>query len=76
MNEFTLYGWVDMYWEVGNKFGLLMRSRDDFFTGFLYKTKGAITLEWKAGRKTIIELFNDNNIYNLQFKKNTITHSL
>jgi hypothetical protein len=66
MNKFTLYGWADMYWEVQNEFSFPVRSGDDFLTGFLYRKKGTVTLELKARRKTIVELFNNNSIYNLQ----------
>ena len=66
MNKFTIYGWADMYWEVQNEFSFPVRSGDDFLTGFLYRKKGAVTLELKARRKTIVELFNNNSIYNLQ----------
>jgi len=66
MNKFTIYGWADMYWEVPNEFSFPVRSGDDFLTGFLYRKKGVVTLELKAQRKTIVELFNNNSIYNLQ----------
>ena len=66
MNKFTIYGWADMYWEVQNEFSFPVRSGDDFLTGFLYRKKGVVTLELKARRKTIVELFNNNSIYNLQ----------
>ena len=66
MNKFTIYGWADMYWEVQNEFSFPVRSGDDFLTGFLYSKKGVVTLELKARRKTIVELFNNNSIYNLQ----------
>ena len=66
MYKFTIYGWADMYWEVQNKFSFPVRSGDDFLTGFLYRKKGTVTLELKARRKTIVELFNNNSIYNLQ----------
>ena len=54
-----------MYWEVQNEFSFPVRSEDDFLTGFLFRKKGAVTLELKARRKTIVELFNNNSIYNL-----------
>ena len=66
MNKFTIYGWADMYWEVQNEFSFPVRPEDDFLTGFLFRKKGAVTLELKARRKTIVELFNNNNIYILQ----------
>ena len=77
INRFTIYGWADMYWELQNEFSLPVRSGDDFLTGFLYRKKGAVTLELKARRKTIVELFNDNSIYNLQLnKKNYYTFTM
>ena len=77
MNKFTIYGWADMYWEVQNEFSFPVRSGDDFLTGFLYRQKGVVTLELKARRKTIVELFNDNSIYNLQLnKKNYYTFTM
>ncbi|MBC8256458.1 MAG: hypothetical protein H8E85_04035 [Candidatus Marinimicrobia bacterium] len=66
INRFTIYGWADMYWEVQNEFSMPIKSGDDFLTGFIYKKKGVGTFEMKARRKTIIELFNNNSIYNLQ----------
>ena len=51
MNKFTIYGWADMYWEVQNEFSFPVRSGDDFLTGFLYRKKGAVTLELKAQKK-------------------------
>ncbi len=66
INRFTIYGWADLYWEVKNEFSMPIKSGDDFLTGFLYKKKGVGTFELKARRKTIIELFNNNSIYNLQ----------
>ena len=64
--DIIIYGWADMYWEVQNEFSFPVRSGDDFLAGFLYRKKGAVTLELKARRKTIVELFNNNSIYNLQ----------
>ena len=66
-----------MYWELQNEFSIPVRSGDDFLTGFLYRKKGVVTLELKARRKTIVELFNDNSIYNLQLnKKNYYTFTM
>ena len=66
MNKFTIYRWADMYWEVQNELSFRVRSVDDFLTDFLYRKKGAVTLELKARRNTIVELFNNSSIYNLQ----------
>ena len=38
----------------------------DSVDDFLYRKKGDVTLELKARRNTIVELFNNSSIYNFQ----------
>jgi len=66
LNIFTIYGWAGMYWKIQNKPSLPTKSSNDFLTGFQYKNGEVVTLEFKARRKIIIELFNDSGIYSLQ----------
>ena len=55
-----------MYWGVQNELSFPIRSGDDFLTDILYSKKGVVTLELKARRNTMVKLFNNSSIYNLQ----------